>query len=725
MLKITPWRRVLIVLGIIVVIVGAYIFWPQRLDMSHLENAGDAYDARILRDTWGVPHVFGVTDADASFGLAYANAEDDFLTLQQTLAAARGTLASIYGADAAANDYMVQLLRIWESLDEKYETDLSADTRELLDGYAAGINLYAALHPEQVLSEDLFPVKGVDIAAGSVHKSPLFFGLDGDIGELFAEERQNEVSTRPVSSLYPPSDQLGSNTFAIGPSRSADGSTFLAVNAHQPWQGPVTWYEAHIHSEEGLDVAGGIFPGSPLILHGHNRDLGWAFTVNSPDLVDTYVLEINPDNPNQYRFDGEWLDLEIRDAPIKVKLVGRLSITVNREVLWSVYGPVVRQDHGTYALRYAGMGMVNIWEQIYGLNKATNFVEWQNAMRDGGFVSFNVGYADGDGNIYYLYNADLPLRAEGYDWSLYLPGDTSDTLWTEYLPFDELPQVLNPSAGFIQNGNSSPFQTTTGSDNPQEEKYSETFGIETQMSNRALRALELFSQDEAITFEEFITYKYDMIYSQDSDVVSIVEMILDSSLNQDSEFAEALDILGRWDFSATPENEEAALAILTLYHLTEISEKFSASTMVNGEVTSDEAVEAFKLSVSTLSQNFEDLNVPWAKVNRIQRGDVDMGMGGGPDLLHSIYGGLQEEGRLRGFSGDSFVMLIAWDADGEVQSYSIHQYGSATQDETSPHYADQVPLFARRELKPVWFDEADIRANLEREYRPGDEIRQE
>jgi penicillin amidase/acyl-homoserine-lactone acylase len=298
MIKRFPWRRFLLVFGIVTVAAAAYIFWPQQVNLDHLLNSGDPYDARILRDTWGVPHIFGVTDADASFGLAYANAEDDFVTIQQTLAAARGSLASIYGIDAAANDYMVQLLRIWDVLEAKYESDLSAETREVLDGYAAGINLYAALHPDEVLIEELFPIMGIDIAAGSVHKSPLFFGLDGDLGELFAEERQGELSPRPTSFLYPSSTQLGSNTFAIGPSRTSDGSTFLAINSHQPWQGPVTWYEAHIHSEEGLDVVGGIFPGSPLILVGHNRNLGWGFTVNRPDLVDTYVLEIDPDDPN-------------------------------------------------------------------------------------------------------------------------------------------------------------------------------------------------------------------------------------------------------------------------------------------------------------------------------------------------------------------------------------------------------------------------------------------
>jgi acyl-homoserine-lactone acylase len=723
MLKKISWRRFFAALFLFLAASAAFIFWPQKVNLSYLADAGDPYNAVILRDTWGVPHIFGVTDADASYGLAYAHAEDDFLTIQQTLAAARGTLASIYGLDAAPNDYMVHLLRIWDDVNAKYRSDLSAETRAILDAYAAGINQYAALHPDEVLSEDLFPVLGKDIVAGSVHKSPLFFGLDGDLAELFQEERQKEISPRPEAQIYDVDPFLGSNTFSIGPSRTSDGSTFLAVNSHQPWEGAVTWYEAHIHSEEGLDVVGGIFPGSPLILLGHNRNLGWAFTVNHPDLVDTYVLEINPDNQDQYLFDGEWLDLEVRQAPIKVKLLGNLSLTLKQEVLWSVYGPVVRQDHGTYAIRYAGMGLVDIWEQIYGLNKARNFDEWQTAIRQGGFASFNVGYADREGNIYYLYNADMPIRSEGYDWSLYLPGDTSKTLWNEYLPFDDLPQVLNPTAGFIQNANSSPLQTTLDPDNPSPEDYSPTMGIETRMTNRALRALELFGSDESITFEEFILYKFDMKYAPNSDVPRMVQMILDSPTPEDPDLRYGIEILRDWDYEADPESTGATTAILTLYDLARTSQSFSGSRLVGSDFVVQEVLDSYQRTIESMVDNFGRVDIPWGDVNRLIRGDVDLGMGGGPDLLHAVGSSLQEDGRLKGYVGDSYVLLIRWDADGKVLSFSIHQYGSATLDENSPHYADQSSLFVKRQLKPVWFDEADIRANLEREYRPGEELK--
>jgi acyl-homoserine-lactone acylase len=694
------WKRTAIVLLLLLLGAVAFVLLPESVRLDDLAAAGSEYDVRILRDEWGVPHVFGATDADVAFGLAYAHAEDDFLTIQQSVLAARGQLASVYGKDAAPNDYMVHLLRIWDVVEAGYRTDLSPQVQAICEAYAAGLNHYAALHSGKALP-GIFPVTGKDVVAGSVHKSPLFFGLDRILAELFEEERANPVSTH--------SEPTGSNTFAVSPRRSAGGQTFLAVNSHQPWEGPVTWYEAHLHSDEGWDAAGGLFPGMPVITHGHNRDLGWAFTVNSPDLTDVYVLDVNPADPDQYRFDGQWRDLEVRQAPIEVKLLGRLRWTVKEEVLWSVYGPVVRQPHGTYALRYAGYGEVGIYEQLYRMNRAQNLEEWQAAMRGGSLPMFNVGYADREGNILYLYNALLPLRAEGYDWEQYLPGDTSDTLWTEYLPFDQLPQVLNPASGFVQNCNSTPFRTTIGPGNPDPEDYSPTLGIETRMNNRALRALELFGADESITEQEFAAYKYDMAYSSQGDMPRYVQMILDAPLPGDPAVQAALEVVRAWDLRADPDSRGIALVIWTLQSL-----DFPKAEEVEPAALADAFVE----TVRAFQEHHGRVDVPWSEVNRLQRGQVDLGLGGGPDILHAVYGSMLDDARLQGRQGDSCVMLITWDADGRIRSRSIHQYGSATLDEASPHYADQSPLFVERQLKPVWLDEAEIRAHLEREYRP-------
>ena len=697
------WKRIAVVILLVLLASAVYIFWPESAKLEELVDSGAAYDVRILRDEWGVPHVFGRTDADVAYGLAYAHAEDDFLTIQQSLLAARGQLATVYGQDAAPNDYMVHLLRVWDTVDAGYSSDLSPEVRAICEAYADGLNHYAALHPEEALP-GLFPATGKDVVAGSVHKSPLFFGLDKVLGELFAEERSKPVSTRPASS--------GSNTFAVSPARSADGKTFLAVNSHQPWEGPVTWYEAHLHSEQGWDAVGGLFPGMPVVTHGHNRDLGWAFTVNRPDLVDVYVLEINPANPNQYRFEGKWLDLEVRTAPITVKLFGRIKWTVKEEVAWSVYGPVLGMPHGTYAVRYAGMGQAGIFEQLYRMNRARTFQEWQDALREPGLPMFNVGYADREGNIYYLYNGLLPQRADGYDWSQYLPGNTSETLWTEYLAFDQLPQVLNPASGFVQNCNSTPYHTTRGPENPGPERFSPNLGIETELTNRARRALELFGSDPEITEQEFYTYKYDLAYSPDGDMPWYIDQILAAPVPQDADVQAALDIIRAWDMRATPDSAATGLIIWTLQSL---------GFPKPDEIEPVELAQAFVDTLDTFKNAHGRVDVPWSEVNRLQRGNLDLGLGGGPDLLHAVTGEQLHDGRLRGMQGDSYVALVTWDSDGRVHSRSIHQYGSATLDETSPHYADQAPLFVDCQLKPVWLDEAEIRAHLEREYRPGEE----
>jgi acyl-homoserine-lactone acylase len=697
---------------IIVVLVAFFLLQPEEVDLTPYKELGTKYDVRILRDTWGVPHIFGKRDADVAFGLAYAHAEDDFKTLQGILFAIRGRLATILGKRGAPNDYMVHLLRLWDVVDQKYESDLQPQTRALCEAYADGMNYYAALHPDEV-NPELIPVRGKDIVAGFVHKVPLFFGLDKTLKEIFESDAEPSAATKKAGLLSHEFSFPASQTFSVSPRRSTDGNTYLAVNSHQPWQGPVTWYEIHLHSDEGWDTVGGTFPGSPLVLHGHNRYLGWAHTVNRPDLIDVYVLDINPDNPNQYRFDGKWRELEVRIAPITVKLLGPIRWTFEREVLWSVYGPVIRRPHATYAIRYVGYGNIQQVEQWYRMNKARNFSEWQSAMRMLAVPCFHCGYADREGNIYYLYNALLPLRPEGYDWSGYLPGNSSKTLWSRYLPFDRLPQVKNPPSGFVQNCNSSPYRTTLGKGNPRPEDYPSAFGIETRMTNRALRALELFGTDTEITEDEFYRYKYDMSYSVDSKMAQFLERIFKVRLPADPLLQEALDILKKWDLRTNPENTGAALAVMSF--------RIFLKQDVE-DVSDEEIIESFTNAARLLKEEHGRIDVPWKQVHRLIRGTVDLGLGGGPDVLHAVEKhDLLEGGRLKGNQGDSYVLLVTWDRNGRVRSRSIHQFGSATLDERSPHFADQAQLFVQRKLKPVWMDETEIRAHLEKEYRPGEE----
>ncbi|MBN1347327.1 MAG: acylase [Phycisphaerae bacterium] len=673
------------------------------------------YDVRILRDTWGVPHIHGKTDADVAYGLAYANCEDDFATIQEALLLSRASMASIQGMKAVPFDYLVKLFRFQEIVNEKYETDLSPETRAVCEAYAEGCNHYAALNPKKVIPGFL-PATGRDIVTGFVAKTPFFFGMVGDVQALFGDKRPQEVSTKTAAAEADPLTRglpIGSNTFAIAPRRTPDGKTHLAVNSHQPWTGPVAWYEARLKSDEGMDIVGSVFPGAPIILHGHNRDLGWAHTVNHPDLVDIYVLETNPDNPMQYKFDGQWRDLKVETVQIKVKLIGDKSMTLDRKARYSVHGPVIRQTHGTYAVRYAGYGNIRQVEQWYRMGKARNIDEFEKAVRIRALPSFNIGYADAKGNIWYIYNALLPKRAEGYDWKKYLPGDTSETLWTEYLPFEKMPQVRNPKAGFIQNCNATPFQATIGDDNPREEDFPKSCGIEPRsyMGNRSQRLIELLGADESITEEEFYAYKYDLKYSPKSPAGDVIKEILAAPPSEDPLVRKAIEVIKEWDLSTAPDSRGTAIVVLSL-------EKAVRARM-SGKRRGPDPMGEIKEKAQLLQDTFGRIDVPWQQVNRLVRGKVDVGLGGGPDVLHAVYG-KWDNGRLVGQAGDSYILMVTWDRDGKVHSRSVHQFGSATLDESSPHYADQVPLFVAMKTKPVWFEEAELRQHLEGEYRPGE-----
>ena len=538
---------------------------PAAPDPASLIAKAGGYHARIRRDTFGVPHISGPRDADVAFGLAFAHCEDDFVTIQQVALAVRGQLAATEGPKAAVTDYLVRLLRVWETVDAKYGKDIPPDLRRVLDGYADGVNYYAALHPAQV-ERGLLPFTGKDVVAGFAFKLPFFYGLDRVLMKANNPEPGGGVSNSGKQAFLPTNAPLpvGSNAVAVGPVRSTDGATRLLVNSHQPYTGPVSWYEAVLDSGEGWHVAGGFFPGSPFMLHGHNDHLGWANTVNGPGLADTYKLVINPNNPNQYRLDNQWRDFQKSEASIRVKIWGPLIWIAHREVLWSEHGPAMRTARGAVAIRYAGMNEVRAALQYFRLNKAANLSEWRAAMELQAIPSLNYVYADEKGNIGYIYNGLFPVRKEGVDWRNILPGNRSDLIWRSYLPFDRVPQVWNPRSGLVFNCNNTPFHATAPADDLRPQDYSPTLEIQTDMTNRGWRAIETYGADSHITAEAFHSYKYDLTYSALSDEEKVLTEVLAIDPGNDRDLEAALNILKRYDRRTNVADRGAALAIMTV-----------------------------------------------------------------------------------------------------------------------------------------------------------------
>lgn len=686
------------------------------------------YDTRIVRDNFGVPHVFGTSDADVSYGIAYAHAEDDFTTLQDVLAMTRGRFGALNGQAGAGVDFALRLVRARETVTRDYMQQ-PADVRALLDAYAAGLNHFAEKHPGEVRLRNLFPVNGQDIAAGFVLRSPFFFGLDAVLGALVGEKplpvetagptpdspnimplpAKGQVAVRDAVRDTGEGNMNGSNAFVVAPKRSADGFTRLVSNAHQPYRGGVAWYELVVHSKAGWDFAGATFPGAPYPLLGHNKTLGWTNTVNRPDMIDIYKLVLSKDG-KQYRFDGKWLPLESQRVWLRVKLWGPFVLPVPRTAYRSVHGPVIINKDGAFAIHYAAPEQLGMVEEYYRLNKARNFAEWQAALSKQAIPATNFLYGDAVGNIAYFYNAAFLKRKPGFDYTHILPGDTSRALDQGTVPWANIPRNINPASGFLVNANNTPFQAAgIGSElNPAD--FSPLLGIETDTTNRGTRSIELMGADPSISAADLEAIKYDTAISRVGWAARWFNEIAAVDPKGDKLIADAHALMQGWDWNYDGKGRADALAVLLLRSGNRIHYPRKPWPVARDEL---------KLAAEYLMEHFGKLDPSLGTVLRLRQGTVDLPMVGGPDVLRatSIWDEAPD-GRLVVKHGDSFVMFIAWDKAGKVNSTSIQPYGAASTRPESKHYTDQMPLFVTHRTKPVWFDPADLAKHQERAYRP-------
>ena len=660
--------------------------------------------AAIERDIWGVPHVHGATDADAAFGLGFAMAEDTWKIIENSVPYYRGIAGKFFGPDAAKQDYLVHWLGMWSDIDNGYHSELAPSTRAYLEAFAAGVTFYAESNPEQV-SLDILPVTGKDLVAAHMLRHPLFYGFDATLTELLGKERARPVS--PAGTVMRDGLPTGSNAIAVGPARSDDGSTMLIINSHQPLTGPVAWYEAHIESDEGLNVMGGLFPGAPTIGVGFTPTTAWGATVNKPDLVDVYVLDIHPDNPDLYRLDGEWLMLESEEIKIDVLIWGFIPWSVKETVYRSVHGPVMKTDHGTYAVRYAGMGELRQVEQWLAMNKASNLDQWLDAIRLNHIQSFNFVFAGASGDIYFIHNAEMPKRAAGWAWQNYLPGDRKDLIWQEYHDVSQLPQVMNPPSGFILSANQSPFAISATDNNPEQHIPANEAGWQTRMTNRSVRGLELFAQHERISAADLLAIKHDHTYSENYRGIAFLNDVIEVETSEPL-VKEAQQILAHWDKATNKENPGAALGVCVLS--AEWLSESAGTPMPDPLSTVEDCVERVNAAAGKLTPR-------WGEINRHGRDDRHFAIAGGPDTLRAAYSSPDDSEKFnRVTGGDGLYYLVRWDREGKQTVQGVHQYGNHFDDPVNPHYHDQAEDFANEVMHPTLFSQSEREPLIERRY---------
>jgi acyl-homoserine-lactone acylase len=653
----------------------------------------------IIRDSFGVPHIFGKTDPDVAYGLAWAHAEDDFGTIQQSLMAGKSMLAQYQGKKGASIDYIIHLLRIPELVEAKYESDLSPAFKKLLEGYAAGLNAYAAAHPKEVLLKKIFPVTPKDMVQYSVLQLCVLSGADKALSSIFG-------GTVPLLENY---KTAGSNAFAFNSAKTTDGQVYLDINAHQPLEGPVAFYEAHLNSEDGWNIIGANFPGAPCILHGCNEYLGWAHTVNAPDKLDVYQLEINPKNKLQYKFDGKWETLEVKTAPLKVKVAGVIA-PLSKKAYWSKYGPTIITPRGVFSIRMPAQMDIRGLEQWYAFNKAKNFTEFKSALNMLAIPGYNIVYADRYDTIFYISNGRIPVRDKSYNWKATLPGNTSKTLWTDLHPLSNLPQVLQPKAGYVYNTNHSPFHSTEGIDNPLVKDI--TMGYETLENNRSMRFDELIQPLNKVSYEDFKRIKFDRQYPSSFYFPSKIDTVFLLNSTEFPDIADIITQLNNWNKNSDAESIGAG----TFFFVQAAANKNKALYLQNKSISKQLAVQLLREAKQTMLKDFGKTNIALGEVQKLVRGTKEIPLPGLPDVLAPMYSVPYKDGKWKGNQGDAYIELVRFTKDGP-QIESLNVYGASAKKD-SPHYTDQMEMFTRQQTKKMTLNKAEVYKNAKSIYHP-------
>ena len=658
----------------------------------------------IARDSYGVPHIFAPTDPEVAYGLAWAHAEDDFKTIQTLILTGKGKLSTYMGKEGAPVDFVFGLLNTRATVDQQIKS-MDPKFIQLLQGYLMGIQAYGNAHPKEVLNKHVFPINVEDYIATTMFSVAVFCGVDKTLPKILNGSIAN----------LPGFTGEGSNAFAISGKKSATGEPMLVINAHQPIEGATAFYEAHLQSEEGWNMLGGLFPGAPLIFHGTSPHLAWAHTVNMQDKVDVFQLQTDKKHPGQYLVDGEWLTLEKRKVKLHIK---GIPIPISKMAYKSIYGPTVANPKGEFfSMRLPSLMDAMALQQWYFMNKAKNWTEFKTALETNHLAMFNIMYADKEGNIFYVSNGKMPYRNPDptFHWNSTLPGNTRKTLWDKFKPFNELPQHLNPQSGYLFNTNHSPFLATAENENLNPANFDKNDGYETYHNNRSRRAKDLIDSYSKISFEDLKKIKFDRQlpnqilypYGYSSDSLFMVDE------SQYPKLAPLITSLKKWDHVTNPESKGALVYNLAYYQISKTMKGQSEKTL-----TLKQGVEVYQHVYDYLMKNFGTIDLVLGDVQKLVRGKEEWPQGGMPDVLSAVMSKNHDNGKKRMVSGDAYIGFVKFPKDGGLPTIeTVNTFGASSNPE-SPHFADQRALYQAQKTKKMTLDKAEVLKTAEKIYHP-------
>ncbi|RYY50273.1 MAG: acylase [Chitinophagaceae bacterium] len=692
----------------------------------------------IYRDSFGVPHIYGKNDADAVFGLLYAQCEDDFARVEMNYIEKLGRLSEIKGAASLYDDLLIRMLI--DQTEAKRDYDKAPQwLKKLCNAFADAINFYLHSHPAvrpALLTrfEPWFPLLWTDGSIGAINTASLG---SASLKRFYSEDR--DLVTGGGEFAEP--TVTGSNGFAISPAISANGKAMLYINPH------VTFYfrpEVHMVSEEGLNSYGAVTWGQFFIYQGFNEHCGWMHTSSSVDAADVYKEKISKSGADFfYEYDGQKKPVSTKRITINYQADnGMTSRTFTTYA--THHGPVLGGSGHSWQTLRADNRLANGLIQCWKRTKASGLKSFRKTLDLKGNISNNTVYADSKGNIAYWHGNRVPRKDTSYDWSKAVDGTTRATEWKGYHKVEETVHIINPANGWLQNCNSTPF-TAAGMNSPQRKNYP-TYMAPDGENFRGVNAVRVLSEGTGYTIDKLIAAGYDRRLTAFEVLVPALTKAIKTTQLHDSlfELHRAAAMLANWDFRSGENSVETTLAVewgqllqggIYSTRLPEgvIADQVSLTTRFANTATASQLIEPFRMALRDIIAKYGSWQIPWGQINRLQRispaidnvfSDDQPGLAIGfasatwgqlPSYVSKSFPGTKYK---YGYNGNSFVCAVEF--GDKIRAKSLLAGGNSG-NPTSPHYFDQADMYRKGIFKTVLFYKEDVVANAKQPYHPGSE----
>jgi acyl-homoserine-lactone acylase len=706
---------------------------PQEQSDPELARlAARAANVEILRDDFGVPHVYGKTDADTVFGMLYAQAEDDFPRIERNYIWATGRLAEIEGEDAIYSDLRARLYMTVAEAKAAY-ADAPPWLQELCDAFADGLNYYLLTHPdvEPKLLTRFEPWMPMFFSEGSIGGDIEQIPLEG-IRSFYGEGRA--LDALATARLREPmlAEPAGSNGIAIAPKLTKNGHSLLLINPH------TSFYfrgEIHVVSEEGLNAYGAVTWGQFFVYQGFNEHTGWMHTSTNVDFMDEFVEDVTRvDGKLMYRYGDELRP--VRSSEVTLKYADGESQGERTFTMYHTHhGPVTHMVGDKWVVTRINWDPVNALTQSYVRTKLKNYDEFREMMDIRTNSSNNTVFADSSGNIAYFHGNFVPARNPAFDFSKPVDGSNPATDWQGLHTVDEIVTIVNPENGWIQNANSTPF-TAAAEFSPKREDYPVYMAPDAE-NFRGIHAQRVLTGIRDVTLDSLLEASYDPHLPGFEKLVPGLIAAFDNATSPLADMKAAIDVLRQWDMTVSVDSIAMTLAHFYGMHYEEHGANpndLRGMDRVNffGEGSPPaERLHLFAETLAMLNADFGTWELPWGEVNRFQRltGDIDppfddskastpVGMTTSRWGALAAYGARRFPGtkRLYGYRGNSFVAVVEF--GDKVKARSILA-GGQSNDPASKHFDDQVQRYVDRDFKEVAYYRDDVEKRAAERYSPG------